>query len=112
MRPHILVVEDEKHLGVGIKYNLEAENYRVTLVEDCATALRLADPWGGELDLEFQLDWVRARFTSGDRRNIPRVTPIRWGGGLAFRGDAFRARVSALRNERADRTAVADPVSP
>ena len=32
--PHILVVEDEKHLGVGIKYNLEAEHYRVTLVED------------------------------------------------------------------------------
>lgn len=43
MRPHILVVEDEKHLGVGIKYNLEAENYRVTLVEDGPTALRLID---------------------------------------------------------------------
>ena len=40
MRPHILVVEDEKHLGVGIKYNLEAENYRVTLVEDGPTALK------------------------------------------------------------------------
>ncbi len=43
MRPHILVVEDEKHLGVGIKYNLEAENYRVTLVEDGPTALRMVD---------------------------------------------------------------------
>ncbi|MCA9137800.1 MAG: response regulator transcription factor [Planctomycetales bacterium] len=43
MRHHILVVEDEKHLGVGIKYNLEAENYRVTLVEDGPTALRLID---------------------------------------------------------------------
>ncbi|QEG00837.1 Sensory transduction protein regX3 [Stieleria maiorica] len=43
MRPHILVVEDEKHLGVGIKYNLEADNYRVTLVEDGPTALRLID---------------------------------------------------------------------
>ena len=41
MRPHILVVEDEKHLGVGIKYNLEAEHYKVTLVEDGPTALRL-----------------------------------------------------------------------
>lgn len=43
---HILIVEDEKHLGVGIKYNLEAEGHRVTLVEDGATALRLisADP--------------------------------------------------------------------
>ena len=25
---NILVVEDEEHLGVGIKYNLEAEGYR------------------------------------------------------------------------------------
>ncbi len=41
MRPHILVVEDEKHLGVGIKYNLEADGYRVTLVEDGPTALRI-----------------------------------------------------------------------
>lgn len=43
MRPHILVVEDEKNLGVGIKYNLEAEGYRVTLVEDGPTALRVID---------------------------------------------------------------------
>jgi len=28
--PHILVVEDEEHLAVGIKYNLEAEGYRVS----------------------------------------------------------------------------------
>ncbi len=43
MRPHILVVEDEQHLGVGIKYNLEAEDFRVTLVEDGPTALRLVN---------------------------------------------------------------------
>jgi len=49
--PHILVVEDEKHLGVGIKYNLEAENYRVTLVEDGPTALRLLDSGGDSIDL-------------------------------------------------------------
>jgi two-component system OmpR family response regulator len=51
MRPHILVVEDEKHLGVGIKYNLEAENYRVTLVEDGPTALRLIDSASESIDL-------------------------------------------------------------
>ncbi len=51
MRPHILVVEDEKHLGVGIKYNLEAENYRVTLVEDGPTALRVADTTCEPIDL-------------------------------------------------------------
>ncbi|MEM9826311.1 MAG: response regulator transcription factor [Planctomycetota bacterium] len=41
MTTQILIVEDEKHIGVGIKYNLEAEGYRVTLVEDGTTALRL-----------------------------------------------------------------------
>jgi two-component system alkaline phosphatase synthesis response regulator PhoP len=40
-RKHILIVEDEQHLGVGIKYNLEAEGYRVTLVNDGPTALKI-----------------------------------------------------------------------
>ena len=31
---HILVVEDEEHLATGIKYNLVAEGYRVTIVGD------------------------------------------------------------------------------
>ncbi|EMI20291.1 two-component response regulator [Rhodopirellula maiorica SM1] len=51
MPAHILVVEDEKHLGVGIKYNLEAEGYRVSLVEDGPTALRLIDASAASVDL-------------------------------------------------------------
>ena len=51
MRPHILVVEDEEHLAVGIKYNLEAESYRVSLAEDGATALRLIDAGKDSIDL-------------------------------------------------------------
>ncbi|WP_372723074.1 response regulator transcription factor [Novipirellula sp.] len=51
MPAHILVVEDEKHLGVGIKYNLEAEGYRVSLVEDGPTALRLIDASSASVDL-------------------------------------------------------------
>jgi DNA-binding response OmpR family regulator len=51
MRPHILVVEDEKHIGVGIKYNLEAEGYRVTLVEDGPTALRIVGQSNDSVDL-------------------------------------------------------------
>jgi two-component system OmpR family response regulator len=49
--PHILVVEDERHLGVGIKYNLEAENFRVTLVEDGPTVLRLVESTPDAYDL-------------------------------------------------------------
>jgi two-component system OmpR family response regulator len=51
MRPHILVVEDEKHLATGIKYNLEAEGYRVTVAGDGPTALRLFGLSGEGLDL-------------------------------------------------------------
>ena len=39
---HILVVEDEEHLATGIKYNLEAEGYRVIAVGDGPAALRAA----------------------------------------------------------------------
>ena len=34
--PHILVVEDEEHLAIGIKFNLEAEGHEVTTVEGLA----------------------------------------------------------------------------
>lgn len=51
MRAHILVVEDEQHLGVGIKYNLEAEGYRVSLVEDGPSALRLIELSSQSFDL-------------------------------------------------------------
>jgi DNA-binding response OmpR family regulator len=48
---HILVVEDEKHLGTIVKYNLEQEGYRVSLVEDGPTALRLVKADPGSFDL-------------------------------------------------------------
>ncbi|MHB1038524.1 MAG: response regulator transcription factor [Pirellulales bacterium] len=38
---HILVVEDEEHLARGIKYNFEAEGYRVTIAGDGPSALRV-----------------------------------------------------------------------
>jgi two-component system OmpR family response regulator len=43
---HILVVEDEGHLAIGIKYNLEAEGYRASVAGDGPTALKIleADP--------------------------------------------------------------------
>ena len=40
---HILIVEDETHLAAGIKYNLEAEGYRVTTVDDGPAALRFVE---------------------------------------------------------------------
>jgi two-component system OmpR family response regulator len=46
MTKRILIVEDERHIGVGIKYNCEAEGFTAVLVGDGPSALRLfeADP--------------------------------------------------------------------
>jgi two-component system, OmpR family, alkaline phosphatase synthesis response regulator PhoP len=48
---HILLVEDEAHLATGIKYNLEAERYRVSIVGDGPSALRLMREDTGSVDL-------------------------------------------------------------
>lgn len=41
MAKHILVVDDEHHLAVGIQFNLEQEGFRVTTVGDGPKALEL-----------------------------------------------------------------------
>lgn len=38
---HILLVEDEESLAKGLQFNLETENYKVTVARDGAQALRL-----------------------------------------------------------------------
>jgi two-component system OmpR family response regulator len=48
---HILVVEDEEHLRLGIKYNLEAEGYDVSAVGDAPSALQLLDEQPTGVDL-------------------------------------------------------------
>jgi two-component system OmpR family response regulator len=48
---HILVVEDEQHLAVGIRYNLQAEGYQVTTVDNGADALKRITESPDEIDL-------------------------------------------------------------
>ena len=64
----------------------------VFTIEDC-----------GVLFLDGRFDYVRAKFDgngpSGGRDDVPRITPIRWGAGLGFRGDSTRARVGFVRTE-------------
>ncbi len=49
--PHILLVEDEEHLAVGIKFNLEAEGFSVTAVGNGPAALRVVDNADHPVDL-------------------------------------------------------------
>jgi two-component system OmpR family response regulator len=48
---HILVVEDEEHLATGIKYNLVAEGYRVTIIGDGPSALKILHDNPESIDL-------------------------------------------------------------
>jgi two-component system OmpR family response regulator len=48
---HILVVEDEEHLRLGIKYNLEAEGYEVSAVGDAPAALQILEERPTGVDL-------------------------------------------------------------
>jgi two-component system, OmpR family, alkaline phosphatase synthesis response regulator PhoP len=50
-RKHILIVEDEDHLAVGIQYNLQAEGYRVSRVRDGASALAIVRRAPDDVDL-------------------------------------------------------------
>lgn len=43
---HILVVEDEKHIAEGIRFNLEAEGYEATVSDNGETALELISDGG------------------------------------------------------------------
>lgn len=47
----ILIVEDEAHLAIGIKYNLEAEGYQVKLAGDGPTALAMIRENPAAIDL-------------------------------------------------------------
>ena len=49
--PHILVVEDEKHLAEGIRFNLDEEGYQVTTVADGPAALAHLQEGSGRVDL-------------------------------------------------------------
>src|SRR5262249_1493985 len=48
----------------------------------------------GFVGIEEQFDFVRATFT--DATNVPRIPPMRVGGGLYWRNDAWLARVRLL----------------
>jgi DNA-binding response OmpR family regulator len=47
----ILVVEDEKHLADGLRFNLEADGYEVELIETGEEALELLVAWGRQFDV-------------------------------------------------------------
>lgn len=61
----------------------------------------------GTFGLDGRFDYVRARLTSngtGGSNDAPRITPIRWGAGVFFRGTSTDARVGFVRTEAQEET--------
>jgi iron complex outermembrane receptor protein len=59
--------------------------------------------WGGMFGIESQFDVVRATFAGGG--NVPRIPPLRAGGGVFWRDANWFARVNLLHAFRQDRIA-------
>ena len=60
----------------------------------------LFELFGGTVGTKWQADYVRARFTEGGGdRDVPRITPVRWGGAITYEHDRVSGTLRFLRNE-------------
>ncbi|MDT5116208.1 MAG: iron complex outerrane recepter protein [Mycobacterium sp.] len=69
----------------------------------------VAPLWSGTWGVEGQWDVVRATFTDGT--NVPRIPPMRFGGGVFWRDPNWFARVNVLHALAQNQIAAANPVT-
>lgn len=63
--------------------------------------VELGELLGGLIRTDWQIDYVRARFTSGDsNRNVPRITPMRWGGNVSYEHERVSGKFGFLQTEK------------
>jgi DNA-binding response OmpR family regulator len=78
-KEHILVVEDEEHLAMGIKYNLVAEGYQVTVCGDGRAAVKLLTEDRANVDLvvlDLMLPGMSGYAVCESLRAIDREMPV------------------------------------
>ena len=78
-KQHILVVEDEEHLAMGIKYNLIEEGYRVTVCGDGRAAVKLLTEPNSDIDLvvlDLMLPGMSGYAVCESLRAIDREMPV------------------------------------
>jgi len=90
----VLVVEDEQHLAEGLRFNLDAEGYQVTVVETGEGALELLT----EEPREFDLMVLDVMLPGKDGFTV--MSELRAAGQFVPTADADRARASRRRAER------------
>ncbi|HEX8139928.1 MAG TPA: response regulator transcription factor [Pyrinomonadaceae bacterium] len=79
MSARVLIVEDEKHLADGLRFNLEAEGYAVETVGDGETALALLGSEGERFDLvvlDCMLPGVDGFAVASELRRAGRRIPV------------------------------------
>lgn len=75
----ILVVEDEKHIAEGLRFNLEAENFEVEIAEDGRQALNILQAENADFDaivLDVMLPEVDGFTVAKTLREAEDFTPI------------------------------------
>jgi DNA-binding response OmpR family regulator len=76
---NVLIVEDEKHLAEGLRFNLEAEGYHVDVVADGETALDLLFRSAGSYDavvLDVMLPGIDGFAVAREMRQAGQFVPI------------------------------------
>ncbi|HYG10747.1 MAG TPA: response regulator transcription factor [Pyrinomonadaceae bacterium] len=80
MKASVLIVEDEKHLADGLRFNLEAEDYRVETVGDGETALAKltadAAPRFDAVILDVMLPGINGFTVASELRQAGQFVPI------------------------------------
>lgn len=77
--PRLLVVEDEHHIAVGLRYNLEAEGYRVVITEcgeDALEQCRAAEQQFDLIVLDLMLPGISGFEVAENLRATQDYTPI------------------------------------
>jgi two-component system, OmpR family, alkaline phosphatase synthesis response regulator PhoP len=78
-KQHILVVEDEEHLAMGIKYNLVAEGYYVSVIGDGRAAVKFLTESADHIDLvvlDLMLPGMSGYAVCESLRAIDREVPV------------------------------------
>ncbi|OHX34028.1 hypothetical protein BJL95_05910 [Methylomonas sp. LWB] len=72
----------------------------------------LADTAYGQVKLTLFSDWVRGRFADGDRADVPRLPPLRFGAELGFGDVTWNAAIRYTRAEAQDRPGSGESATP
>ncbi len=110
----VLVDEEGDPVGPGDDDGLDLLFYRerdaVFYGTEVEVEADLFDAFNGVFGVDGQFDFVRARFDDNDpNKNLPRITPIRWGGGAFYRGEWVNARVGFRRTEEQNKVGAFEP---